>query len=251
MKGKSLVAMVLVTLIVGVQVGQIGIAEEEIKPRLLDIKDIKAYKIPYNLCNWYAKRDEKCLNLRSLIEGGLLASPLALVVESKEQKHGLGYRVWIAYDENKEKKVLEEVNRIASKYDGIVRYICDVGVAEGYTDDFVIAWFPKKVNFNDLKSEFKKISGVQKVVKGSEGFKYQIGVKKSEERSGVEKVVKEYNGKVLTYWELGDRLIVWFPEWTDRERLKEDLFETEEVQYMTYLEHIWIEVQVEFGYPQA
>jgi hypothetical protein len=250
MKGKALVAMVLVTLIVGVQVGQIGITEEEIKPRLLDIKDIEAYEIPYNLCKWYAKKNEKCLNLRSLIEGGLLASPLALVIESKEQKHRPGYRVWIAYDENKEKKVLEEVNRIASKYDGIVRYICDAGAAEKYIDDFVIGWFPKKVNFNDLKPELKKISGVQKVVKGSEGFKYQIGLK-SEERSGVEKVVKEYNGKVLTYWKLGDRLIVWFPEWTDREKLGEDLFETEEVQYMTCLEHIWIEEQVEEGYPQA
>jgi hypothetical protein len=53
-----------------VQVGQIGITEEEIKPKLLDIKDIEAYEIPYNLCNWYAKKDEKCLNLRSLIESG-------------------------------------------------------------------------------------------------------------------------------------------------------------------------------------
>jgi hypothetical protein len=56
---------------------------------------------------------------------------------------------------------------------------------------------------------------------------------------------------VLTYWELGDRLIVWFPEWTDRERLKEDLFETEEVQCIMYLEEDWIEDQVEWGYPQA
>jgi hypothetical protein len=64
--------MVLVTLIVGVQVGQIGIAEEEIKRVPLDNEDIEAYEIPYHLCNWYAKKDEGCLNLRSLIESDLI-----------------------------------------------------------------------------------------------------------------------------------------------------------------------------------
>jgi hypothetical protein len=158
---------------------------------------------------------------------------------SNEVNHGKGYRVWIAYDENKEKKVLEEVNGIASKYDGIVRYICEAIAAEGHIDDFVIVWFPKKVNFNDLKSVLKKISGVQKVVKGPEGFKWQIALKEWDKKSKMEKVIKDYKGKILDRIRERENLLAWFPEWTNQEKLRESLFQTSEVHHIgPFWEHV-------------